>query len=34
VFNEVIKSDWQVSKKLHEIIMYLPEFVADIAIEE
>jgi hypothetical protein len=23
-----------VTKKLHEIIMYIPEFVADIAIEE
>jgi hypothetical protein len=29
-----VKNDWQITEKLHEIITYIPEFVADVAIEE
>lgn len=34
VFNEVVREEWRVNRKLYEIIMYIPEFVADVAIEE
>jgi len=34
VFNEVLKDDWKLTNKLHDIIQYLPEFVADVSIEE
>ena len=29
LFKEVLKADWKVSKKLFEIVQYIPEFVAE-----
>ena len=32
VFKEVLKADWRITKKLYEIVQYIPEFVADVII--
>jgi hypothetical protein len=29
-----LKSDWKITKKLHEMIAYIPEFVVDVLIAE
>lgn len=34
LFKEVLKSDWRVTKKLCEMVAYIPEFIADVVIAE
>ena len=27
MFNEVLKSEWKIAKKMYEIVQYIPEFI-------
>lgn len=34
LFNEILKSEWKIAKKLYEIVQYIPEFISEVKIEE
>ena len=34
LFNDILKSEWKIAKKLYEIVQYIPDFIADIITTE
>jgi hypothetical protein len=34
LFNEILKSDWKIAKKLYEIVQYIPDFISEVKVEE
>ena len=34
MFNDVLKSEWKIAKKLYEIVQYIPDFISEVKITE
>ena len=34
LFNDILKSEWKIAKKLYEIVQYIPEFISEVKITE
>lgn len=34
LFNDVLRTQWKIAKKLYEIIQYIPEFISEVKISE
>lgn len=34
LFNDILKSEWKIAKKLYEIVQYIPEFISEVQTTE
>lgn len=34
LFNDILRSEWKIAKKLYEIVQYIPEFISEAKITE
>ena len=34
LFNDIIKQEWKIAKKLYEIVQYIPDFISEVKLHE